>query len=137
MPVLCLLIEKSYIPNFLLKHFVQHLLTPHQREFYQHVMSGFDNRTEWYQSVCYVILNSPLDRLRDEQEPKLHDDLVFMFRECEKKAVLSESLEYRIDEKEEERARLLESRIDGILTGDDNLDVFTLMRVLQKRLNNG
>lgn len=114
-----------------------HLLTPHQREFYQHVMSGFDNRTEWYQSVCYVILNSPLDRLRDEQEPKLHDDLVFMFRECEKKAVLSESLEYRIDEKEEERARILESRIDGILTGDDNLDVFTLMRVLQKRLNNG
>lgn len=114
-----------------------HLLNPRQKEFYQHAMAQFDNRTEWFQSVCYAVLDAPLDRLKDSEEPKLHDDLVYLFKECEQKAVLSESLNYRIDEAEEQRSQELESRIDSILTGDDNLDVYTLMRMLQKRLNNG
>ena len=61
-----------------------HLLTDRQKEFYQHVMAQFDNRTEWYQAVCYAVLGSPLDRMRDESEAKLLDDIVFLFRECEK-----------------------------------------------------
>ena len=114
-----------------------HLLNPRQKEFYQHVMAQFDNRTEWYQSVCFAVLGSPLDRMRDDQEPKLHDDMVFLFKECEQKAVLSESLNYKVDEKEEVRSQVLESKINGLLTGDNNLDVYTLMRILQKKLNNG
>lgn len=113
-----------------------HLLNPRQKEFYQHAMAQFDNRTEWYQSVCFAVLGSPLDRMTDDQEPKLHDDIVFLFKECEQKAVLSESLNYKIDEKEEARSQELESKINDILSGDNNLDVYTLMRILQKRLNN-
>ena len=60
-----------------------HLLNPRQKEFFQHIMSQFDNRQEWYQSVCYSVLGSPLERMSDDQEPKLHDDLVFLFKECE------------------------------------------------------
>ncbi|MCQ2233668.1 MAG: hypothetical protein MJZ24_02875 [Paludibacteraceae bacterium] len=113
-----------------------HLLNPRQKEFYQHAMAQFDNRTEWYQSVCFTVLGSPLDRMTDDQEPKLHDDIVFLFKECEQKAVLSESLNYKINEKEEARSLELESKINNILSGDNNLDVYTLMRILQKRLNN-
>ena len=113
-----------------------HLLNPRQKEFYQHAMAQFDNRTEWYQSVCFAILGSPLDRMTDNQEPKLHDDIVFLFKECEQKAVLSESLNYKIDEKEEARSHELESKINNLLSGDKNLDVYTLMRILQKKLNN-
>lgn len=113
-----------------------HLLNSRQKEFYQHAMSQFDNRTEWYQSVCFAVLGTPLDRMTDDQEAKLHDDLVFLFKECEQKAVLSKSLEYKIDEKEEAHSRELESKINEILTGDTNLDVYTLMRILQKKLNN-
>ena len=29
-----------------------------------------------------------------------------------------------------------EKKINSILTGDDNLDVYTLMRILQKKINN-
>lgn len=112
----------------------QHLLTPRQKEFYQHAMAKFDKRQEWYQSVCYAILDGPLDRMRDDQEEKLLDDLVFLFRECEKASVLSEGLNYRIDETEEERSNELEARIIEILTGDDNLDVYTIMRILQKKM---
>lgn len=113
-----------------------HLLTDRQKEFYQHAMAQFDNRTEWYQSVCYAVLGSPLDRMRDDQEPQLLDDLVFLFRECEKQAVISEGLNYKIDESEEEKSSALEAKINDILSGDNNLDVYTLMRILQKRINN-
>lgn len=113
-----------------------HLLNPRQKEFYQHAMSQFDNRTEWYQSICFAVLGSPLDRMTDDQEPKLHDDIVFLFKECEQKAVFSESLNYKIGKKEETRSHELESKINNLLTGDNNLDVYTLMRILQKKLNN-
>lgn len=111
------------------------LLTPRQKDFYQHAISCFDNRTEWYQSICFSVLEAPLEKLKDSQEPKLHDDLVFLFRECEQVGVLSESINYRIDEHEEQKSLNLEERINGILSGDTNLDVFTLMRMLQKRIN--
>lgn len=113
----------------------EHLLTPRQKEFYQHAMAKFEKREEWYQSVCYSVLNSPLDRMRDEQEPKLLDDLVFLFRECERQAVISEGLNYKIDEKEEMLSNDLESKINKILSGNDNLDVYTLTRILQKKLH--
>jgi len=113
----------------------QHLLTPRQLSFYQHFMAQFDNRTEWFQSVCYAVLGSPLDRLRDEQEAKLLDDLVFLYKECERQAVLSESLNYKMDDKEKQRSARLESKIDAILSGDDNLDIATLLRVLQKKMD--
>ena len=113
-----------------------HLLNPRQKEFYQHAMAQFDNRTEWYQSVCFAVLGSPLDRMTDDQDPKLDDDIVFLYKECAQKALLSESLNYKIDEKEEARSQELESKINNILSGDNNLDVYTLMRILQKKLNN-
>lgn len=112
-----------------------HLLTPRLKEFYQHAISQFDKRLEWYQSVCYAVLGSPLDKLQDSQEAKLLDDLIFLFRECEKQAIVSERLNYKIDENEELRSSKLEQQIDSILTGDDNLDVYTLMRILQKKIN--
>lgn len=113
------------------------LLNPRLKEFYLHVMTQFDNRVEWFQSVCYAVVGTPLERLTDEQEPKLHDDLVFLFRECEQKAILSESLKYKIDEAEEKRSKMLEEKINNVLTGDSNLDVYTLMKILQKKINNG
>lgn len=113
-----------------------HVLTPRQKEFYQHAMTHFDKRNEWYQSICYAVLDKPLERLSDEEEPKLHDDLVFLFKECEQKAILSENLNYRIDEAEELRSRELEAKINEVLTGESNLDIYTLMRMLQKRLDN-
>lgn len=112
-----------------------HLLNTRQKDFFQHAMSKFDNRTEWYQSIAFAVLGSPLERMTDDQEPKLHDDIVFLFKECEQKAVLSESVNYKIDEKEEKLSRELELKINNMLTGDNNLDVYTLMRILQKKLN--
>ena len=141
-----------------LAHVKDYLLTDKQREFYHHVMTEYDNRTQWYQSICYTILEQRLDALRDEQEDKLADDLIYLFRECEKysdishKAGDSEKNEaysfdmvtnkgtnvrtqtYVLPEKDKSKADELEKKINKLLSGDNNIDVCTLLSILNKKM---
>ena len=136
-----------------------YLLTDRQREFYHHVMTEYDNRTQWYQSICYTILDQRLDALRDEQEEKLVDDLIYMFRTCEKYSSISQQADdlekndaysfdmvsnrgtdirtqtYVLPEKDKRRAKELEEQINVLLSGDTNIDVCTLLAILNKKLN--
>ena len=144
-----------------LAHVKTYLLTDKQREFYHHVMTEYDNRTQWYQSICYTILEQRLDSLRDEQEDKLADELVYLFHECEKYSSISQRLTdsetsdaysfdmvtnkgtnvrtqtYILPEKDKKRALELEEHINNILSGDNNVDVCTLLAILNKKLNTG
>lgn len=135
-----------------------HLLTEKQREFYQHATTKYDNRVQWYQSICYSVLEHRLDTLRDEQEEKLAEDLVHLFRECEKYADISRMTKddetsdaYSFDlltnkgtsvrtstfvlpEKDKKRSSKLQRDIEKILTGDNNLDVCVLLELLNKKM---
>ena len=142
-----------------LAHVKSYLLTDKQREFYHHVMTEYDNRTQWYQSVCYTILEQRLDALRDEQEDKLADDLIYLFRECEKYSDISKKIgdsekneaysfdmvtnkgtnlrtqTYVLPEKDKSKADDLEKKISKLLSGDTNIDVCTLLSILNKKMN--
>ena len=142
-----------------LAHVKTYLLTDKQREFYHHVMTEYDNRTQWYQSICYTILEQRLNALRDEQEDKLTDDLVYLFRECEKYSSISQKLTdsdksdaysfdmvtnkgtnvrtqtYILPEKDKRKSNELEKQINSLLSGDDNIDVCTLLAILNKKIN--
>ena len=122
-------------------------------------MTEYDNRTQWYQSICYTILDQRLDTLRDEQEDKLVDDLVYMFRECEKYSDISHRLKdsdnsdaysfdmvtnqgtnirtqtYILPEKDKKKSSELEDKINRILSGNNNVDVCTLLSILNKKIN--
>ena len=135
-----------------------YLLTDKQREFYHHVMTEYDNRTLWYQSICYTILEQRLDTLKDEQEDKLADDLLYLFRECEKYSAISEQVcegdktdaysfdmvtnkgtsvrtqTYVLPEKDKQKADALEKKISELLSGDTNVDVCTLLSILNKKM---
>lgn len=136
-----------------------YLLTEKQREFYHHVMTEYDNRTLWYQSICFTILEKRLDSLRDEQEDKLADDLIYLFRECEKysdislkigdsekneaysfdlvtsKGINVRTQTYVLPNKDKAKADDLEKKISNILSGDINLDVCTLLSILNKKMH--
>lgn len=136
-----------------------YLLTNKQKEFYHHAMTEYDNRTLWYQSICYTILEQRLDSLRDEQEDKLVDDLVYLFRECEKYSnIFQKTIDfdkddaysfdmvtnkgtnvrmqtYILPEKDRPRVSKLEEKINQILSGDNNIDVCTLLAILNKKMN--
>ena len=142
-----------------LAHVKSYLLTDKQREFYHHVMTEYDNHTQWYQSVCYTILEQRLDALRDEQEDKLADDLIYLFRECEKYSDISKKIgdsekneaysfdmvtnkgtnlrtqTYVLPEKDKSKADDLEKKISKLLSGDTNIDVCTLLSILNKKMN--
>jgi len=135
-----------------------YLLTDKQREFYHHVMTEYDNRMQWYQSICYTILEQRLDTLKDEQEDKLADDLLYLFRECEKYSSISENVSesdktdaysfdmvtnkgtsirtqtYILPEKDKQKADALEKKISELLSGDTNVDVCTLLSILNKKM---
>ena len=136
-----------------------HLLTSKQKEFYHHIMTEYDNRTEWYQSICYPILDHKLESLRDEEEDKLADDLVFLFRECEKYADISKKTlsdndvaysfdmvtnggtsirmqTYILPEKDKKRVSELEAKINAILSGNSNAEICALLEILNKKMNN-
>lgn len=142
-----------------LAHVKEYLLTDRLKEFYQHVMAEFDNRNEWYQSICYTALEQPLERLRDEQEEKLIDSLIMLFHECEKYSDISKVAEdesdeiysldlvstkgsnihsqtFRLPESEMQKAEELEKSIDKLLDGigNDNVSVCTLLKILNKKL---
>lgn len=137
----------------------EYLLTDRLKEFYKHVMTEFDNRNEWYQSICYTALEQPLERLRDDQEEKLIDSLIMLFRECERysdisKATKDESDEiysldlvsnkgnniysqtFRLPESDFLKSEELEQNIDKLLEsiGNDNVSVCTLLKILNKKL---
>ena len=141
-----------------LSHVKTYLLTDKQREFYHHVMTEYDNRVLWYQSICYTILDQRLDSIRDEQEDKLVDDLIFLFRECEKYSSISQKADnletndaysfdmvtnqgtnirtqtYILPNKDKMRVYELEERINRILSGDNNIDICALLSILDKRI---
>ena len=117
-----------------LSHIKEHLLSDKQRDFYNHAMAEFDNRQEWYQSICYAALDQPLERLRDEQEEQLVDNIVFLFRECEKHAVVSEAMSFKVNNDERKRSDELEAKIEEMLTDDTNLNIYALMNVLKKKM---
>ena len=142
-----------------LAHVKEYLLTDRLKEFYQHVMAEFDNRNEWYQSICYTALEQPLERLRDEQEEKLIDSLIMLFHECEKYSDISKvaknesdeiysldlvstkgnnihSQTFRLPESELQKSEELEKNIDKLLEGveNDNVSVCTLLKILNKKL---
>ena len=136
-----------------------YLLTGKQKEFHHHVMTEYDNRKEWYQSICYTILEQRLDTLKDEQEDKLADDLVYLFRECEKYSDISKKVgdsdkneaysfdmvtnkgtkvrtqTYVLPEKDKSKANDLEKKISKLLSGDNNIDICTLLSILNKKMN--
>ena len=134
-----------------------YLLNTQQKEFYNRVMTEYDNRILWYQSICYPILEHKLEAMRDEEEEKLLDDIVFLFRECEKYSDISKKSESNTDdaysfdlvtnqgtsirtqtfilpEKEKKRADDLEKQIISILRGESDVEICALLSVLNKKL---
>lgn len=135
-----------------------YLLNTQQKEFYNRVMTEYDNRVLWYQSICYPILEHKLESLRDEEEEKLLDDIVFLFRECEKYSDISKKAKsdtddaYSIDlvtnkgtsirtqtfvvpEKEKKQVEALEKEIISILQGKSDIEICALLSVLNIKLN--
>lgn len=134
-----------------------HLLTTKQKTFLNRVLSKAEDRIAWFESLAYIILDKKLDNLLDDEEEYLTDNLVSQFKELYKYVEISkfqkdsDSTFFRfemisnkgkikpqmvkLNSKKEQLAEELESKIDVILSGDNDVDIYTLLTILNKKIN--
>jgi len=140
------------------KNIKTHLLTTKQKNFLNRVISPLKDRKSWIQSISYIILDKQLENLIDDEEEVLIDNLIYLFNELSKYVEISKStigtdddffkLElisksgvlkprvYRIPESKTKDVKLLESKINNLLSGDNEIDICTLLNILNNKLNN-
>lgn len=144
-------IDKRY------KSIKPYLLSAKQRNFLNRVIFPMTDKVAWYESICFVVLDKPLTSLKDNEESLLIDSVRYLFNVLTKFVNISAvSKENRQDEvynielvstqgsfkpqsfilpkNQKDKTVDLEKKIDKILSGNDNLDICTLLRILNKKI---
>lgn len=115
------------------------------------------DRTLWYESISYVIINKPLFSIKDSEIPFLIDSLKHLFKTLTKFADVSKTVKnnlnsevynfelvsnsgnvhpqtYVLPKSQITKADVLETKISELLSGDMNVDVCALLKVLKNKL---
>lgn len=134
----------------------KHLLTAKCRTFLERILTPSNTPKEFYEKICNVVIDKQLVQIRDKEEESLLDNLVFFFHELDRHVAISSidagsdevfnfeiastshgmahSQTYRLPEKQKEKANEISKSIEALLTGDDNLDVCVLLKMLNEKL---
>jgi hypothetical protein len=136
------------------------LLSNKQKSFLNRLLMPQTDKTLWYESICFIVFDKPLVSIKDNEVTLLIETLRHLFIaltkfiDISKIAHKNSSSEiyqfelvsskgsvkpksYILPENQKEKTSELEAKINQILTGDENLDVCTLLRILKSKMNNG
>jgi uncharacterized FlaG/YvyC family protein len=135
------------------------LLLPHQKVFYQRLISELDDRKSWLSSIAYACVGKPLDMFDDEDEYKLYENLKGIIHELDNLCELSET-DINFDKEEVFKLEItsfveglmknlvrlpknkamevveLRDKIKEILSKDKQLNVAILTKLLQEQMKN-
>lgn len=133
------------------------LLSSKQKSFLNRLLMQQSDKTLWYESICYVAFDKPLVSIKDNEVTLLIDTVKHLlitltkFVDISKISAKSSNSEvynfelvstkgsikphsYILPANQREKTTALESKINKILSGDDNLDVCTLLRILKNKI---
>ena len=133
------------------------LLSSKQKSFLNRLVLGQSDKTLWYESICYVVIDKPLVSIKDNEITFLIETLKHLlitltkFVDISKAAKINSNSEiynfelvstkgtvkpqtYILPESQKKKTNELESKITEILSGDYNLDVCTLLRILKNKI---
>jgi len=136
------------------------LLSAKQKSFLNRLLLQQTDKILFYESICYVIFDKPLVQIKDNEVNLLIDNLKHLFTTLTKFVDISEIAKtnsnseiyqfelvstkgtvnpqsYVLPDNQKEKTNELEAKINQILTGDENLDVCTLLRILKSKVKNG
>ncbi len=136
----------------------KHLLLPHQKIFYQRLMSALDDRKAWLSSIGQACLGKALEAISDDEEKVLYEKLRDIIHELDNLCELSNADVN--DEKEEVLKLEVTSFVEGLkknlirlpknknaeisqreitirpkLSEDRRVNIAVLLRLLQEQLN--
>lgn len=147
---------KTEIDN-LFKGVKTNLLSSKQKSFLNRLLMGQSDKTLWYESICYVVIDKPLVSIKDNEITLLIESLKHLLITLTKFVDISKAAKnnlnseiynfelvstdgtikpqsYILPESQKKKTDELELRISEILSGDNNLDVCTLLRILKNRI---
>lgn len=133
------------------------LLSGKQKSFLNRLLMGQSDKTLWYESICYVVIDKPLVSVKDNEITFLIETLKYLLITLTKFVDISKatknnknteiynfelvstkgtikSQSYILPESQKKKTDELESKITDILSGDYNLDVCTLLRILKNKI---
>lgn len=135
-----------------------HLLTNKQKAFLNRVITATADRKTWFESISYSVLDKKLENLLDEEEEYLIDNLIFSFKNLLKYVDISkfnvddDNKFFRVEliskegelqpqvitlnSKKESKAIELETKINKLLSGEDDVEIYALLNILKKKMSN-
>lgn len=132
-------------------------LSNKQKNFLNRLIANQSDKTLWYESICYVVIDKPLVSIKDNEIAFLIESLKHLLFTLTKFVDISKasksnsnteiynfelvstigtikSQSYILPESQKNKTVELESKITEILSGDYNLDVCTLLRILKSKI---
>lgn len=133
-------------------------LTPKARAFYGRLMTPANSKKEFYERICNVVLDKRLDETKDTEEELLIRNLIHLFKELDRYTSLSElssnsddeafnielasskgkfakSQTYILPKNKMSKATEIADAISKHLTGDKDLDICVLLKLLNNKLD--
>jgi hypothetical protein len=138
----------------------RHLLPQKARNFVERVLAPSSGRDEFIEKIAASVMDRRLEQLKDKDEESLIDSIVYMFHLLDRYTAISvEDREesgdelysfgltsntgieesdktFRLPQAQKGVAEDVERRIRELLSGDDNLDVCVLLKVLADKMKN-
>ena len=134
--------------------YVKAALMPNDvKNFHSRLIGKYDNRTAWIESVCYAVLNKPLEKIKDSEKAFLLtslrdklfqlDDYVEMHKSDNESVVrlhITQNKEGAITKqvvvpKESiQEVNQLEKKIEELLSSDNTVNVAALINLIKKKL---
>ena len=133
------------------------LLTPKSRSFLERVIAPSSTKKEFYEKIGIVIFDKRLDATRDSEEELLINNILFLFSELDRYSSISsvedttveevynfelasskgdftKSQTYKLAKSKSQQASAMQEKIESLLTGDLDLDVCVLLKMLNERI---
>lgn len=138
------------------KHVKKSLLPIKSLSFLQRVLSPSSTKKEFYEKIGSLIYDKPLMKVADGEEDYLIDNILYLFREIDSYVEISEYDEKEnevflfemasssgsnikrktivLSKRQIEQTTALESKLETILSGNQQVDAAALLRLLSKMI---
>lgn len=129
------------------------LMTSDMKNFHARLIGKFDNRTTWIESVCYAVLNKPLEKIKDTEKAfllsSLQDKLFQLDDYVEMHKSNSESIvrlhitqnkdnaitkQVILPKESIQDVSKLEKEIEVLLTTDNTINMAALINLIKKNI---
>ena len=123
------------------------------KNFYSRLIGNYDDRKNWIESICFVILNKALDKIKDSEKSFLLmslkdrlfqlDDYVEMHKSSDENIVrlhitqnkdVALTKQIVLSDNANKDMVMMMKRLEEVLGDDDNLNIAAMINLIKEKL---